>query len=258
MKKRFALLPIALVMAALTACTASQIQSGDQDRKALNHSTTGEQNMQTQNLPHHALNAKEQGIAVIAAFTAKGDMISLKNALEEGLDSGLSINEIKEVLIQMYAYTGFPRSLNALGAFMALVREREQKGIKDIIGKEAGEPPKDRLKAGTTTQTYLIGAPAKGEIYEFAPAIDRYLKEHLFGDIFARDNLDYKIRELATIAALSALGVEAQLRGHLNIALNIKISADELYDLANTISQKVGHKEGALIRETLARLLRHE
>jgi alkylhydroperoxidase/carboxymuconolactone decarboxylase family protein YurZ len=43
----------------------------------------------------------------------------------------------------------------------------------------------------------------KGEVYEFAPAIDQFLKEHLFGDIFGRDILDYETRKIATIAALS-------------------------------------------------------
>ncbi|MDR1976055.1 MAG: carboxymuconolactone decarboxylase family protein [Campylobacteraceae bacterium] len=204
------------------------------------------------------LNEKEQSVAVIAAFTAKGDLEALRVALNEGLDAGLTVNEIKEVLIQMYAYTGFPRSLNGLNTFIEVVAAREQKGIKDVAGVEASAPPKDKLAEGTKIQTYLIGAPAKGAVYEFAPAIDRYLKEHLFGDIFTRGVLEYKDRELATIAALSALGVEAQLRGHLNVALNIKIGADELYELSSVISQKVGEKEGELIKQTLAKILREK
>lgn len=59
------------------------------------------------------LDARQQAIAIISAFTARGDMDKLKAEFENGLDSGLSINEIKEVLVQMYAYCGFPRSLNA-------------------------------------------------------------------------------------------------------------------------------------------------
>lgn len=36
----------------------------------------------------------------------------------------------------MYAYTGFPRSLNGLGTFMTVLGERKEKGINDEIGKE--------------------------------------------------------------------------------------------------------------------------
>src|SRR5205085_3605031 len=50
------------------------------------------------------LNAKEQSIATISALTAKGDLEKLRKALNDGLDSELTVNETKEVLVQMYAY----------------------------------------------------------------------------------------------------------------------------------------------------------
>ena len=71
------------------------------------------------------LNAKQQSIVTIAAFTAKGDLEKLKTALNEGLDAGLTVNEIKEILVQMYAYAGFPRSLNGINTFMGVMEERE-------------------------------------------------------------------------------------------------------------------------------------
>ena len=67
------------------------------------------------------LTRRQQAIIPIAAFTADGDMDRLKPALNKGLDDGLTVNEIKEVLVHLYAYTGFPRSLNALSAFMETV-----------------------------------------------------------------------------------------------------------------------------------------
>ena len=76
------------------------------------------------------LSPKQRAIAPIAAFTAKGDMPRLRTALEKGLAAGLTVNEINEVLIQMYAYCGFPRSLNAINGFMALVDERAEAGIE--------------------------------------------------------------------------------------------------------------------------------
>lgn len=58
----------------------------------------------------------------------------------------------------------------------------------------------------------------KGDLFLFAPAIDEFLKAHLFGDIFGRDNMDWKTRELATIAALAAMtGTESQLNSHIRI-----------------------------------------
>ena len=60
------------------------------------------------------LTKRQQSIIPIAAFTAKGDMKNLSTALNKGLDNGLTVNEIKEVLTHLYAYTGFPRSLNGM------------------------------------------------------------------------------------------------------------------------------------------------
>lgn len=171
---------------------------------------------EAQPMKTEALNPKEKNIALIAASTAKGDMPNLKLALASGLDAGLTVNEIKELLTQLYAYCGFPRSLNALGTFMALVNER---GDKDAEGKLPGPLPAGKsLDFGTANQTKLVGAPVQGALFAFAPAIDEFLKAHLFGDIFARDNLDWKTRELTTIAALAAMdGVESQLKSHIAI-----------------------------------------
>ena len=85
---------------------------------------------------NQALSAKQQGIITIAAFTASGDMEKLKTALNEGLDAGLTVNEIKEILVQLYAYAGFPRSLNGLSAFMGVMEERGKKGIKDKAARK--------------------------------------------------------------------------------------------------------------------------
>ena len=89
----------------------------------------------------HPLDARQRGIVAIAAFTANGDMEKLKPALHAGLEAGLTVNEIKEVLVQLYAYTGFPRSLNGIGAFMAVMDERKARGIRDEEGREPGPLP---------------------------------------------------------------------------------------------------------------------
>ena len=81
------------------------------------------------------LNVKQQSIVTISAFTAKGDLLQLQKALRDGLDAGLTVNEIKEVLVQLYAYTGFPRSLNALQTFADVLNQRKQNGIKDNWAK---------------------------------------------------------------------------------------------------------------------------
>src|SRR5512137_778662 len=92
------------------------------------------------------LSPKQQSIVTISAFTANGDLGKLKTALSEGLEAGLTVNEIREILVQLYAYCGFPRSLNGLNTFMAVMEERKKKGLKDEMGKEASPLPPDMNK----------------------------------------------------------------------------------------------------------------
>ena len=189
------------------------------------------------------LNTKQQAIIPIAAFTANGDLDNLKASLEKGLDAGLTVNEIKEILVQMYAYAGFPRSLNAIGMFMAVMADRMEKGCTDEMGKEAGPMPvgKSSLELGTENQTKLVGQPVAGPLFDFAPAIDRFLKAHLFGDIFQRDVLDWSERELATIASLANIqGVNSQLQAHYAISLNNDITPEMLHDFITVLGTWCG------------------
>lgn len=62
---------------------------------------------------------------------------NLKTGLSQGLDNGLTINEIKEELVHLYAYIGFPKSISGLKVFIEVLDERKVNGIKDIQGKEA-------------------------------------------------------------------------------------------------------------------------
>lgn len=165
------------------------------------------------NAQHHmALSTKQQALVAIAAHEAKGNIEGLTSALNEGLENGLTVSEAKEALSQLYAYTGFPRSLNALGALQQVIAKRKEAGLRADEGREADPLPAeyDALKQGTAVQTQLVGGQPFN--YTFAPQTDYYLKAHLFGDIFARNNLTFAQREVVTVSAISALpGCEPQL-----------------------------------------------
>jgi alkylhydroperoxidase/carboxymuconolactone decarboxylase family protein YurZ len=209
-------------------------------------------------MKNEGLNAKQEKIVTIAAFTANGDMEKLKTALNEGLDAGLTVNEIKEVLVQLYSYCGFPRSLNQIGTFMSVMQEREKKGIKDELGKEPSPMPanKSSIELGTEIQTRLIGAPATGKYITFAPAIDQFLKGHLFGDIFGRDNLDLQSREIATISALANMeGVNPQLQSHFSIGFNVGLTEAQMKGLISVLEAKVGKKQAENAYEVLGKVL---
>ena len=118
-----------------------------------------------------SLSARQQAIVPIAAFAASGDIARLSAALQRGLDAGLGVNELKELLVQVYAYAGFPRSLNALGELMKVLEARRQRGLRDREGPLPSRPvPRGDalLAAGTANQTKLSGGPVRGPLFDFA------------------------------------------------------------------------------------------
>ena len=207
------------------------------------------------------LSVQQQSIIGIAALTGKGDLEKLKSELNAGLDAGLTVNQIKETLMHVYAYAGFPRSLRGLQTFMTVLDERKAKGIEDVMGADASPITDERSKyeRGKAILEELTGVPEAGPktgYAAFAPTIEIFLKEHLFADIFERDVLTYQERELVTISVLSSIGgVEPMLRSHLNLSLNVGLTPDQLQQFVSVIKQAVGKKEAKAAQQVLDEVL---
>jgi len=220
-------------------------------------STSAPQGQETRTI--EPLSAQQRTIPLIAAFMATSDMPRLNATLNEGLDAGLTVSESKEILVQLYAYTGFPRSLNALGELMNVVEARKQRGIQDTPGREPSRaiPVGDALVAiGTANQTKISGAPVRGPLFDFAPVINQFLQTHLFGAIFERDNLDWQSRELATVGALAATrGVEPQLRSHMAASMRVGLTVEQLRALAEMLATRVDADAGKRANDALTQAL---
>ena len=172
---------------------------------------------------------RQKGLAACACLMAQGDLERLEPAVKMALDNGVTINELKEAFSQLYAYTGFPRSLNALGVLNKVLDNKQpswQEG-KPWKRPEIWDDAAKALKQGTEVQTKLSG---RSFDYNFCPQDDYYLKSHLFGDIFASDQLSTADREIVTVAALSGLeGIAPQLAAHKQGAVNMG-NSQELVD----------------------------
>ncbi|MFV8343521.1 carboxymuconolactone decarboxylase family protein [Flavobacterium sp. XS2P39] len=208
------------------------------------------------------LNPKEQAIIGIAAATAKGDLSKLKVELNAGLESGLTINQIKEAIVHLYAYAGFPRSIRGLQTFMTVLDQRKANGINDVKGAEASPINEGRSKyeRGKRILEALTGVKEMGPktgYAAFEPQIEVFLKEHLFADIFERDILTYAERELVTVSVLSSIGgVEPMLRSHLNICLNVGLTPNQLQQFVGIIKSSIGKKEAKATQKVLDEVLK--
>ena len=209
------------------------------------------------------LTAKQQAIVPIAAYTATGELQRLKPALQDGLDARLTVNEIKEVMVHLYAYCGFPRSIRGLQTFMEVLDEREAEEISDVLGADAS-PVSDEIskyERGKKNLEELIGRPITGPqsgYAAFAPVIEIFLKEHLFADLFDRDVLTFAERELVTISVLGSIGgVEPMLRSHLTICLNLGFTPEQLEEFIGIIKSTIGKKEARDAQAVLNEVLKN-
>jgi 4-carboxymuconolactone decarboxylase len=92
-----------------------------------------------------------------------------------------------------------------------------------------------RLQRGTRALSEIDGQAGENVIAalaDIAPDFARYLIEFPFGDIYSRPGLDLRAREIATIAALTAMGNAApQLKVHIEAGLNVGLSREEITEI---------------------------
>lgn len=218
------------------------------------------------NAQNNMLSKKQEKIVTISAFTAKGELEKLKIELNAGLDAGLTVNEIKEIIVHSYAYCGFPRAIRGLQTLILVLDQRKEKGVNDNWGREASPITDTRGKyqrgkdilaelSGITTSE---GRPQTGYA-ALSPEIETFLKEHLFADIFERDVLTYAEREMVTVSILTSIGgVDPMLDSHINISLNVGITPEQLSQLIDIIEVNVGKKEADTAKLVLNEVLHNK
>lgn len=183
------------------------------------------------------LDLKSKEIAVVAALTAMGNaQPQLKVHINGALNTGSSINELKEVILQMSVYSGFPSAINGMNALKEVLQERQDYGIKDEVGKTASNTQTiDRLKLGEQELSKLDSLQAnrlRNAYNDFSPELVKLTLEFGYADIFSRDNLSEQYRQIATISALTALGTaQPQLKFHINAGLNIGLTETEIKEI---------------------------
>lgn len=173
-------------------------------------------------------------LAGLAALSLDGD--SLVGAFREIVGEGVDPELAEDVLVQMAAYLGYPRAMQALDAF----RRASGRRASGRSGDPAELPPagpalpdRDRYERGASAYAQ-VNATALATIEAAFGEIAGDLVEltfRSFGDVFATSRQPLAIRQLATVSALAALGGAApQLRFHIGAALNLGVTPAQLVE----------------------------
>jgi 4-carboxymuconolactone decarboxylase len=151
----------------------------------------------------------------------------------------------------------------------ALPNTENQIPLTSILGTRAGDyhlrrrserMENERFKRGSARLAEIDGEAGERVIASLggvAPDLARYIVEFGFGDIYSRPGLDLKTRELATVAALVAMGTaEPQLKIHIGGALNVGATKDEIVEIVIQMALYAGFPAAingvAALREVLS------
>lgn len=119
---------------------------------------------------------------------------------------------------------------------------------------------KDRFELGLKTLEQVDGQAGQKVIeslQDIAPDLARYVIEYPFGDVYARPGLGLREREIATVAALAALGnARPQLEVHLHAALNVGLIQEELVEICIQMSVYAGFPAALNAVDALKKVLR--
>ena len=112
-----------------------------------------------------------------------------------------------------------------------------------LCGTAAAEESADAIKGKETLGriTGANGAKTVESLQDIAPELGRWIVEWGYGQVLSRPQLDLRSRELATVAALTALGhAQPQLRAHINGALNVGCKPEEVVEVIMQMAAYAG------------------
>lgn len=78
------------------------------------------------------------------------------------------------------------------------------------------------------------------ELEDIAPDLGRFIVEFPYSEIYTREEVDLKARELCTVAALTAIGTIPQLKDHINAALNVGNTPVEIVEIIMQMTAYAG------------------
>ncbi|MET8627284.1 carboxymuconolactone decarboxylase family protein [Kitasatospora sp. NPDC004669] len=169
----------------------------------------------------------------VAALTALGTAApQLRFHIDGALNIGVEPARIVETVLHMAVYAGIPAALNGMAVAKAAFADRPELDFTPARSDTDGTRTLgERHERGLDALARIDGEAGErvvASLADIAPVLADYIVDFAFADVYSRPALDLKTRELATVAACTALGTAApQLRVHLHGLLNVGGTREE-------------------------------
>ncbi|MBQ6776581.1 MAG: carboxymuconolactone decarboxylase family protein [Synergistaceae bacterium] len=183
----------------------------------------------------------ERQLITIVVLTTNQNYKFLKRAIEGALALDVTPLQVREALYHVAPYIGFPKVFEALDVANEVFAA---KGIKLPLEAQGTTTDADRFDKGLAFQVGAYG-DAINKMRDATPDYQKHLQDNLsafcFGDTYTRGTLDYKMREMLTMAAIGTLGTgEPQYKAHVIGTLAAGATNEEVIGVITTMNPYIG------------------
>lgn len=157
----------------------------------------------------------EKALIAVVSLVAQPSHALLAYSVERALDAGARPEQIREAVYQCAPYVGFPRVVEALNVIHEAFVKR---GVALPLPVCGTVTPETRFDKGVDAQATIFGDSMRQLAADGPEAMTPsqfFLASNCFGDFYTRKGLDLATREMLTLCILVNLGVEPQMRAHI-------------------------------------------
>ena len=183
----------------------------------------------------------ERQLITIVVLTTNQNYKFLNRVINESLTLNVTPLQIREALYHVAPYIGFPKVFEALDVANEVFTA---KGITLPLENQGTTTDSDRFEKGLNFQVSKYGERIN-KMRDSTPDYQKHLQDNLsafcFGDIYTRGTLDYKTREMLTMAVIGTLGTaEAQYKSHVIGTLDAGATNEEVIGVITTMNPYIG------------------
>jgi 4-carboxymuconolactone decarboxylase len=194
------------------------------------------------------LSPRDRSLVTISVLIATGKPAQLAGHLGRALDNGVQASEASGVLAHLAIYSGWPSAVSALPIYDQVYTERKvDTTALRAAGPRSSGPPSDAARAKAVTDD--LGA--------VAPKFVELTNDVVFGDLWRRTDLTPRDRSLVTIAALAAMGDDAELGMYVQRGLQSGLTETQIAEALTHLGFYAGWPKAAkalrVVKRTLAK-----
>jgi 4-carboxymuconolactone decarboxylase len=180
------------------------------------------------------LKIEHREMIVLSALTVLQRENQLRRHVAIAINLGLASQQVIEVMIHAAFYSGVPAAFTSMGVAHEVFEANGIPFTPQLVF-DPNETPDDLYQRGVERREELMGPSSgsgtPGPVTQAEVEFNRLTTEYYWGAVWTRPGLDLTSRSICTMAALTVLGREGPLRSHINGALNIGLTQEEIIEV---------------------------